>query len=451
MLQLARRSLRRRTGAFVASFLAMFLGATILMSFASMLDTAGGSAVDDASKETLTTMGTVVGGWGLLLVVFAVASTLTMAVSQRAAEIALLKSVGATPGQIGRMIVGETVVLAVVAALVAVPVGAWGGSTLLALLKDTDQVRGGVDYAFGPAAIGMGFGITLVASVLAALLTTRRATRVRVAQATTDAEVETGRMGRARTIGAWVALAVAGALVTTTATVMHGKGSDAMQSAGSSSIFAAISLALFAPWLIRTIGRFVGGPLERRGVAGRLAAANLRRRVDRLASAVMPIVLFVGIGTGTFYLVDIDNAAVAVEGVAKTNEQRNIETLNFVVIGMIVLFACILLINTLVASITHRRREFAQTRLAGGTREQVFGMVAVEAAVLTVTGLGFGTLASLATILPFNYARTDTLVPDVAPWIWLGFAAGAAVVTFGTALATARRTVRVPAVEAAAA
>ncbi|WP_406285884.1 FtsX-like permease family protein [Embleya sp. NBC_00896] len=451
MFQLAWRSLRQRTGAFVASFLAMFLGAAILMSFASMLDTAAGANVDSASKETLSNMGTIVGGWGLLLVVFAVTSTLTMAVRQRAAETALLKSVGATPAQIGRMIVGETLMLAVVATLAAAPVGALGGSALLGLLKDTDQVAGGVDFAFAGTAIGMGFGITIVASVLAALLTTRRATRVRVAAAANEAEVETGRMGRARTIGGWVTLTVAGSLAVTTATVMHGKGSDAMQSAGSASVFASIALALFSPWLIRRVTALIAGPLERRGVVGHLAVSNLRRRTNRLASALMPIILFVGIGTGTFYLVDIDNAAVAAEGIAKTNEQRNIETLNFVVVGMVVLFACILLINTLVATVTHRRREFAQARLAGATSRQVLGVVAVESAVLTVSGVVFGSLAGLATILPFNYARTDTALPDVAPWIWLGFAAVAAAVTLVAALGTARRNVRGQAIEAIAA
>ncbi|MGW1993099.1 FtsX-like permease family protein [Embleya sp. NPDC001921] len=450
MFQLAWRSLRQRSGAFAASFLAMFLGAAILMSFASMLDTARGPGVDAASEETLSNMGTIVGGWGLLLVVFAVTSTLTMAVRQRAAETALLKSVGATPAQIGRMIVGETLVLAVLAATLAAPVGALGGGTLLSLLRDTDQVAGGVDYAFGGTALGMGYGITVVASVFAALLTTRRATRVRVAAATTDARVDDGRMGRARIVTGTLALVVSVSLALTTVTVMHGKGSDAMQSAGSASIFASIALALFAPWLIRRITALIAGPLERRGVVGHLVVTNLRRRGTQFAGALAPIILFVGIGTGTFALVDIDNAALATEGLAKTNEQRNIETLNFVVVGMIVLFACILLINALVATVKHRRREFGQARLAGADRRQLLAVVAVEGAVLTVAGVGLGILAGLATIVPFNYARTDTLLPTVAPWIWPVFALVAGAVTVSAAVGTARRTMRGRAMEAIA-
>nr|MDT0665858.1 ABC transporter permease [Micromonospora sp. DSM 115978] len=65
MISLALRSLRFRTGTFAAALLSVFLGATILMAFASMLDTAGGAGVDATTEETLVTMASVVGGWGL--------------------------------------------------------------------------------------------------------------------------------------------------------------------------------------------------------------------------------------------------------------------------------------------------------------------------------------------------------------------------------------------------
>ena len=63
---------------------------------------------------------------------------------------------------------------------------------------------------------------------------------------------------------------------------------------------------------------------------------------------------------------------------------------------MIALFAAIMLVNTLIAATTYRRREFGQQRLAGATRGQVLRMVGVEGVVLAVTGVLFGALASLA-------------------------------------------------------
>src|SRR5690242_7351779 len=121
MFALALRSLRYRVGAFAASFLNVFLGAAILMAFASLFDTAGGAGVSTVDRKSMTTMAWVIGGWGALIVAFGVAATLSLAVRQRATEMALLKSLGATPGQIGRLVVGEAAVVSAVAAVAAIP------------------------------------------------------------------------------------------------------------------------------------------------------------------------------------------------------------------------------------------------------------------------------------------------------------------------------------------
>jgi putative ABC transport system permease protein len=120
-----------------------------------------------------------------------------------------------------------------------------------------------------------------------------------------------------------------------------------------------------------------------------------------------------------------------------------------VVTGLIALFACIMLINTLVAATTYRRREFGQQRLVGATPGQVLGMVTFEGAALAVTGVLFGGMASLVTVLPYSIARTDSVVPDSSLWMFAGIVAVA--VTLASSLGTARRVIRTPAVEAVAA
>lgn len=450
MFGLALRSLRKRASAFTASFLAMLLGATMIMAFASMLDTSDGSGATGEAAETLSTMATVVGGWGLLLVVFAVASTLTLSVRQRAAEMALLKSVGATPAQLGRMIVGEAAGLAAAAALLAVLPAIAAGRALLGLLHDTGQVPAEIGYHFGPAALSMGFGVTLVSAVAAALITARRAVRVRVAESMAAAATDDARLSRRRIVFAAVFLLLAATEATVTVTVMDGKGSDAMATSGQADIFAGIGLALLAPAIMRRVTALAAGPLRALGgAAGDLAASTMRRRTGALASAVTPVILFVGTAVGTLYLQATENAAMDAAGLAKTAEQKSIETLNFVVIGMVVLFTAIMLVNTLIAATAHRRREFGQTRLAGATPGQVLGAVALESVLLTVTGVLAGTVASVFTIVPFGLARRDSAVPDGDVWTFLAVAALAAVLTGATAYGATRRTIRVPAVEAA--
>ena len=63
-------------------------------------------------------------GLGGFVAVFVVASTCALSAAQRRREIGLLRAVGATPGQVLRLMYAETLVVAVGAGLVGVPLGA---------------------------------------------------------------------------------------------------------------------------------------------------------------------------------------------------------------------------------------------------------------------------------------------------------------------------------------
>ncbi|HEX5542981.1 MAG TPA: FtsX-like permease family protein [Micromonospora sp.] len=451
MFGLALRSLRLRTGSFAAAFLAIFLGATMVMSFASMLDTGMAQGVPAVSAEILTIMASVVGGWGSLLVVFAVASTLTLSVRQRAAEMALLRCVGATPAQVGWMIVGEAAILAAAGALLAIAPAMLAGRVLLRTLIDTGQVAPGVIYAFGPVALGMGLGITFASALAAAALAARRTARMRATESLVAASTDRAKLGRIRIVAALLCLAGGVNLGVLTMTVMHGRGYEAMATAGYASILFAVGLALLGPALIRRVAAILAGPLERfAGISGYLAAQSIRQRTRQMAAALMPIILFTGAATGVLYMQSIENAATAAAGLEKDEFEKAIETLNLVVMGMVALFLCIMLINTLVAATTYRSREFGQQRLAGATPGQVLGMVGLEGVVVAATGVLFGTIAALVTVLPYSFSRTDALVPDATIAVYLSTIAVAFAVTLAASVGTARRTLRRPAVEVVA-
>jgi putative ABC transport system permease protein len=440
MLDLALRGLRHRAGGFLATLLATVLGATILMAFASLLDTAAGPGVDAASGETLVTMTAVAGGWCLLIVVFAVASTLTLSVSQRAAEMALLRSVGATPAQVRRMIIVEAGGLATVAAVLAVAPGLLLGGWVFRLLRQTGQVDPAVGYRFGAAALGVGLGVTVLGATLAALLTARRVTRRRAAGAALTDPPGADRLGRRRTALAALLLATGLGCGVVTATVMSGKGAEAMQTAGQAGIWCAIGLALLAPALVRRAAAVVTRLLGARvGITGELTVTNLRGRSGELAGVVMPIILFTAISTGTLYMQRIEDRAPAVVGFVPEAVQRNITTLNYVVVGMIALFAAIMLVNTVVAVITHRRREFGQQRLAGATGRQVSAMVTLEVLVLAATGVLFGSAAALVTIVPYGIARTGSVVATTGPDLYAGIVAVGVALTLAASLLATRR------------
>ena len=436
MIAVALRSLRHRPGGFIATFLSAFLGATLLMTFAAMHDTAAGA--DATSAESLTTMAAVAGGWCLIIVIFAVTSTLSLAVRRRGEQTALLRRLGATGPQLRRMIVGEAVVVALVAAVVAVPVALILGRLLLSLMQDTGQVAAGVGYVFGPIALSVGFGVTLLGSIVAAVATARRTAGPAGARA---------ERPRARRIAGVVFLVIGANCAVLTATLMNGKGIDAMQTAGQAGIWASIGLALFAPELLRLVTAVLGGPLRLAGgAAGELAVLGVRQRTRQLAGAVMPVALFTGIATGTVYMQGIEDDASA--GTVQPEVAQDIQTLNYVVVGMITVFVAIMLVNTLIAATAHRRREFAQQRLAGSTRGQLLTMVSLEGLLVTATGVLAGSAASLFTILPFGVARADRVWPDATPLAYAVIVTIAVALTAFAVLGTTRRSVRGPAVAA---
>ncbi|MEV7074192.1 FtsX-like permease family protein [Streptomyces sp. NPDC093990] len=431
MFMLAMRSIRHRPGRFLATLLASFLGAGVIMTFNSLHDTAGRPGVDRVSSDTLTLSASVVGGYGTLLVFFAVASTLTVNVRQRAGELELLRCSGATPGQIRRMVVGESVAVALTGAVLAIGPAVLGGRALLDVFRDSGQVAEDVDHSFGPVALLSGVDITLVAAAGAAFLAVRRATRGR------------RRQGRGRAFLAYAALG-AGALSVTSTFAFSATDEALMATPAYGAILLSVGCALLAPRLLK-------GVLDRlplTGASGWLAVRNLRRRLDDLSGILVSLILFTAVSVATLYMQGVESDAMSASGAVKTVDAKNLETLNLTVVGIIVVFVCVMLVNSLYAATAYRVREFGQQRLAGASPGQVLGTVGAEGLILTAVGLFFGTVAALAGIIPFTVVRTDSVLPRQGLGIWWAVAAIAAAATIGTSLATAHRVLRTPAVQA---
>lgn len=438
MTGLAVASLRARGTSLATCFASILLGTVIVAGFASLLDTAARAGVRPADHDLLITMASVIGGWGLLIVLFAVASTLGIAVRQRGSELALLRAIGSTNRQIRSLVRRETAVVAVVAAVVALPPGWLLGRWIISLIASADMVETTVQHRLTVPTMIAVVAAMVVVSLVAATLAARSATTGRATAALGGVASGGSTMSRLRVAAGLACLLVGASLSTLTLVLPNGDDTfGAMAVAGPASIAWSLGLALWSPWLLRLVIALVGRPVARMGAPAQLAVANAAQRAVQLSSTLMPIIVLTGIGTGTMYLVAIQNS-VTTAGMPDA-DVKSVVALNYIVIGMITVFAAIMVVNTLVAAIHGRRREFAGLRLIGSTTGDITGSIATEGVIMAGTGIVFGAAASLGTIIPFAVARTDGWLPDSGPWMFLGIAAVALGITVVTSVVAGRR------------
>jgi putative ABC transport system permease protein len=441
MTGLALRSLRHRATAFTATFVAVLLGTALMGSFATLVETAAGpvSAVD---RETLVTMGAVVGGWGSLIVVFSVVSTVGITVSQRDVEIGLLRTIGTTPRQARRLVRAEAAMVATVAACAGALLAALGGRVLLDRLRAGDLVADDVAFRGGPVSLGATVLLVLLASAAAAGIAGRRATRGPASVTAREDGDGSHRLRWWRVVAAVVLIGygIGMGVVTVTVTAHDDDPYAAMQTSGSCSILVGLGLAALAPALLRWLSWPVRPWLAGRGAVGHLAAFNTTRRAHLLSGVLAPVIVLTSAATGVLMLVGTDGRTLPDSGFDPATAET-VNLLNNVVVGMIVLFAAVVVVNSLAAVVVHRRAELHRLWLLGATPDQVRGSVLVEAAVVSGIGVVLGTLASLATVVPFGIARHEGIVPDGQLWLPPLVVAGVVALTLVAAASAVRRTV----------
>lgn len=441
MIALALRSLNARRTSFASTFLSLVLAAALIGSFASLIESGTQPGLANGDQETLIVMGLVVGSWGALIALFSLTSTLGIAIRQRDVEIGLLRTIGTTPRQARRMIRFETAALAVVGTALGAAVAWAGGAALLGLLRSNGAVSPTVEYVGGPLPLAStAVGLTLV-SLLAASIAGRRTTSGPARLAIAEGESGLAPMRRWRVVIGIVLVAqgIGMGVVTLTVTRNSTDPYAPMQTAGTAAIVASIGLAALAPVLLRWAALVLRPLLLLGGAPSQLAAFNASRRAALLSGALGPVIVFTATTAGVLMLVGIDGRTLAAI-VPDQQEAHTITLLNYVITGMIALFAAIMVLNALVA-VTHQRRgEFDRLRLAGATPDQVRRSVSVEGGLVAVVGVVLGLLAATVTVVPYSVARHEGVVPDGQLWVPVLVALMAALLTVGGSGVAVRRT-----------
>ncbi len=441
MIALALRSLRHRPTAVTATFVAVLLGTALMASFATLAESAFGAHDDD--RELLIIMGVVVGSWSMVIVLFSVASTVGIVAEQRAREISLLRTIGATPGQARALIVCEAVFVLLIAACAGALVASFGGAALFNALQQGDVLTPMTTYTGGPASLSAAAAVVILIGSIAAVIASRRATRAPAAISLRQVEAPAPPVRWWRVVIGVVLITsgVVSAIITITVTGKAKDAYDAMQTSGSASIVVGVGLATLAPVLLRPMAAPLRPLLARFGAAGHLTAENTTRRAHLLAGVLAPIVVLVSTAVGTLLMVGIDDRTLT-----PANDPEDvggfITMINSVVIGMICLFAAIMVVNAVIAVVTHRRVELDRLWRLGATRRQLRTTVLLEASVVSVIGILLGLLGSTATAVPYSIVRHEGLVPDGQLWLPPLVALVTATLAVGAAWGAQRRPAR---------
>jgi putative ABC transport system permease protein len=240
-------------------------------------------------------------GIALFVGAFIIFNTFSITVAQRTTEFGLLRTIGASRGQILRSVVLEAMIIGLGASIVGLFAGILAAKGITALFKGfgIDLPSQGTVLLTRTVIVSLLVGT--VVTVIAGLAPARRATRVPPLAAMRHDVAAAGGGGRRRSILAWtltiggVVLLVLGLFVASGAGAVLG-----LMALGAIAIFIGVSL--LSNRLVPPVASAIGWPLERlRGVAGRLARENAERNPSR--TAVTAAALMIGLALVTFVTV----------------------------------------------------------------------------------------------------------------------------------------------------
>ena len=253
------------------------------------------------TKVTLIAVAGSFGGIAAMTMMFVVASTLALSAQHRSREFALLRSIGTTPGQVRRMILGEAMMVSLPAVLVGVVPGVLLGRWLFDQLSSNGVASPDVTFYQGLIPFAAGAGAAVLAAVGAALMAGRRSAKIKPVEALMEASLERKWFSWLRLLFGLLFVGGGLALVIVTGTVMSGPLAGA--TAGPAVLCWAIGVALLGPLATKVVLFFLRWPLYAVSrVNGRLAILNVTARSVAMSAAVMPVMLAVGIATANIYM-----------------------------------------------------------------------------------------------------------------------------------------------------
>jgi putative ABC transport system permease protein len=256
------------------------------------------AAGDDADIEAL---GGSAGADIIVIALFVVAGTVALSVSQRQRQFALLRAVGATPGQIRRAVLAEMAALGVAGGVAGWLPGCWLSALAVHGMVSNNLLPVGATAWLSPWLLFIAVISGVVIGALSGLLAARRAGRTAPADALRES-VAGRRWPHPVRTGLGV-IGLGGSVALVIAISRAGAGTQEIGTALSLLLALMVTVALLGPLLSALAELALRLPARAGGVAGRLAMAEVRAQPRRMASAFLPVVMSLAFA-GTVYFLD---------------------------------------------------------------------------------------------------------------------------------------------------
>ncbi|MGZ4596115.1 MAG: ABC transporter permease [Actinomycetes bacterium] len=213
---------------------------------------------------------------------FIIFNTFSMLVAQRTRELALMRALGASRGQVNRAVLLEAVVIGLLSSVIGLVLGVGVALGLKALFGVFGAELPGGPTIIAARTVIVSFLVGTLVTAAAAFMPARRASRVSPLAALREA-ASPDRSLKRQTIGGSILLVV-GALAMTKALRDGG-----LQLLGLGTLLAFIGIAMLSPLVSKPVASTVGRLFSRRlpGRLGRENAVRNPRRTAATAAALM--------------------------------------------------------------------------------------------------------------------------------------------------------------------
>ncbi|QIQ04398.1 FtsX-like permease family protein [Streptomyces liangshanensis] len=253
-----------------------------------------------AARIKMVSMGGAMGGTSLLVAILVVVGTFALSIQQRHREIALLRAVAATPKQVKQLIGREALIIGALAGVLGSAMGLPIAYWLHGKFVDFKAIPETLEMTYSVVPFFAAIAAALLGAWSAARISARRTARIRPAEALSEAAMEKRHFAWSRLLTG--ALVLAGGIVLVVVLSFLRTEPASQPVTFLCVVVLSVAVAVLGPVISRISVALAGVPLRLSRVGGHLATANAKANAKRMASAVTPLTLLIGMASTVLFV-----------------------------------------------------------------------------------------------------------------------------------------------------